>query len=82
MIGGILANNSSGMCCGVAQNAYHTLDRRFVLPSGTLIDTADPDADERFRAQEPALAAGLLELRQRDRGRSRRSPSASAPSTG
>ena len=26
MIGGILANNSSGMCCGVAQNSYHTLD--------------------------------------------------------
>ena len=25
MMGGILANNSSGMCCGVAQNAYHTL---------------------------------------------------------
>ena len=24
-IGGILANNSSGMCCGVEQNAYHTL---------------------------------------------------------
>ncbi len=24
MMGGILANNSSGMCCGVDQNAYHT----------------------------------------------------------
>ncbi|MGB9197813.1 MAG: FAD-binding oxidoreductase, partial [Terriglobales bacterium] len=40
MMGGILANNSSGMCCGVAQNAYHTLDSlTFVLPSGTTIDT-------------------------------------------
>ncbi len=24
-VGGIVANNSSGMCCGVEQNAYHTL---------------------------------------------------------
>src|ERR1700730_1628985 len=41
MIGGILSNNSSGMCCGVAQNAYHTLESlTLVLPSGTVIDTA------------------------------------------
>ena len=25
MIGGVVANNSSGMCCGVKQNTYHTL---------------------------------------------------------
>lgn len=25
MMGGIVANNSSGMCCGVAQNTFHTL---------------------------------------------------------
>ncbi len=63
-MGGILSNNSSGMCCGVAQNAYHTLESlTFLLPSGTLIDTAAPDADERFRAAEPALARGVLELK-------------------
>jgi D-lactate dehydrogenase len=63
-MGGILANNSSGMCCGVAQNAYHTLDSlTFALPSGTVIDTARPDAPERFRELEPALADGLLELK-------------------
>jgi len=63
MMGGILANNSSGMCCGVAQNAYHTLHSMiFVLPSGTIIDTADPSADEIFRASEPALADGVLQL--------------------
>ncbi len=40
-IGGILSNNSSGMCCGVDQNAYHTLhSMTFMLPSGTVIDTA------------------------------------------
>ena len=63
-VGGILSNNSSGMCCGVSQNAYHTLESlTFVLPSGTVIDTATPDADERFRAAEPTLTEGLLRLK-------------------
>ena len=63
-VGGILANNSSGMCCGVVQNAYHTLDSlTFVLPSGTIIDTAAADADAQLRAREPALAQGLLDLK-------------------
>jgi D-lactate dehydrogenase len=64
-IGGILANNASGMCCGVAQNAYHTLrSLTFVLPSETEINTERPDADRRFRESEPALAAGLLEIKE------------------
>ncbi len=64
MIGGILSNNSSGMCCGVSQNAYHTLDSlTFVLPSGTVINTADARSDEDFRAKEPRLVEGLLELK-------------------
>lgn len=63
-LGGILANNASGKCCGVAQNAYHTLDSlTFLLPSGMQIDTADPDADTRFRQAEPMLADGLLALK-------------------
>ncbi len=63
-VGGILSNNSSGMCCGVAQNAYHTLESlTFVLPSGTVVDTGAADADARFREAEPALAEGLLALK-------------------
>jgi D-lactate dehydrogenase len=63
-LGGILSNNASGMCCGVAQNAYHTLrSMTFLLPSGTEIDTATPDADAKFRKCEPRLAHGLLELK-------------------
>jgi D-lactate dehydrogenase len=59
MIGGILSNNSSGMCCGVAQNAYHTLrSLTFVLTSGTVIDTASEDADRILRSREPDLAEG------------------------
>src|ERR1700758_3029738 len=65
-IGGILANNSSGMCCGVEQNAYHTLAAmKFMLPSGTVIDSALPNADEEFHAREPELARGILELKAR-----------------
>ena len=66
MMGGILANNSSGMCCGVTQNAYHTLHSlTFVLPSGTTINTAQPDADTVLREREPRLYQGLLDLRRR-----------------
>ncbi len=63
-LGGILSNNSSGMCCGVEQNAYHTLhSMKFLLPSGTIIDTSLPDADQQFHAREPRLAGGVLELK-------------------
>src|SRR5271157_702087 len=63
-LGGILSNNSSGMCCGVEQNAYHTLHSlTFMLPSGTVIDTAQPDADDQFHAREPELAHGILDLK-------------------
>lgn len=63
-IGGILANNSSGMCCGVVQNAYHTLrSLTFVLPSGTQIDTSDPNAANLFHMLEPDLFKEILRLK-------------------
>jgi len=63
-LGGILANNSSGMCCGVEQNSYHTLrSLTFVLPSGTVIDSGAEGANAELRAREPALHEGLLHLR-------------------
>jgi D-lactate dehydrogenase len=44
MIGGIIANNSSGMCCGVAQNSYHTMvDMKIVLADGTTLDTGNAE---------------------------------------
>ncbi|HET6898646.1 MAG TPA: FAD-binding oxidoreductase, partial [Vicinamibacteria bacterium] len=64
MIGGIVANNSSGMCCGVAQNSYHTLDAmHLLLADGTELDTARPEADEDLRRARPDLHAALLALR-------------------
>ncbi|MFZ2502837.1 MAG: FAD-binding and (Fe-S)-binding domain-containing protein, partial [Nocardioides sp.] len=64
-IGGIVANNSSGMCCGVERNAYHTLESlTFVLADGTSIDSASPEADRDFDRAAPELARGLLQLRE------------------
>ncbi|WP_200210337.1 FAD-binding and (Fe-S)-binding domain-containing protein [Micromonospora coerulea] len=68
-IGGVVANNSSGMTCGTEFNTYRTLESLLlVLPTGTIVDTGAPDADERLRATEPELHAGLLRLRDRVRG--------------
>src|SRR3954452_10274821 len=54
-IGGVLANNSGGMRCGIAADSYSTVrSLTFVLPSGTVIDTAAPNAAERFAKAEPA----------------------------
>ena len=64
-IGGVVANNSSGMTCGVVANTYQTLDSLvLVLPSGTVVDTAAGDADVRLEAEEPELYRTLLELRE------------------
>ncbi len=63
-VGGVIANNSGGMRCGTTYDSYSTVrSLTFVLPSGTKIDTAAPDAAERFAAAEPELAAGLTEIR-------------------
>lgn len=68
-IGGVVANNSSGMTCGTHANTYRTLESMtLVLPSGTVLDTGAPDADERLRALAPELAEGLARLRDRVRG--------------
>ena len=65
-VGGVVANNSSGMTCGTEFNTYRTIESLvLVLPSGTVVDTAARDADERLRALEPELHAGLLALRER-----------------
>lgn len=68
-IGGVVSNNSSGMACGVEENTYRTLESMvLVLPSGTTVDTAAPDADRVLREREPDLVDGLLRLQRRVRG--------------
>src|SRR6478672_10105724 len=63
-VGGVIANNSGGMRCGVVADSYRTLrSLTFVLPGGAVIDTAAGDAEERFAAAAPELARGLVEIR-------------------
>lgn len=63
-IGGVIANNSSGMACGTEQNTYRTLESAIVvLASGTILDTASADADEQLREAEPVLWSKLHALR-------------------
>lgn len=65
-IGGVIANNSSGMACGTIDNAYRTLvSATVVLASGTTLDTGTPSADDTLRAAEPDLFRGLSLLRDR-----------------
>ncbi|MCU0447991.1 MAG: FAD-binding oxidoreductase [Microscillaceae bacterium] len=64
MMGGILSNNSSGMCCGVKHNSYHTLHSlKFMLPNGNVYDTENPADYERFELECKSIADKLLELR-------------------
>jgi len=63
MIGGIAANNASGMCCGTAQNSYRTLQAmRVVLADGSVLDSADAASRAAFAARRPDLVAGLAQL--------------------
>ena len=60
MIGGIAANNASGMCCGTAQNSYHTLaGLRVVLASGSVLDTRDTASRAAFVTREAELIRAL-----------------------
>jgi len=71
-IGGVIANNSSGMSCGITDNAYQTLQSAvLVLPSGTIVDSSVSDSDEQLHRYEPDIAAGLLRLRDRVRSNPR-----------
>jgi D-lactate dehydrogenase len=67
MIGGIVANNASGMCCGVSQNSYRTIrGATIVLADGVSIDThgeSRDEVDEQLKNKHPRLHAGLLELK-------------------
>ncbi|WP_207765257.1 FAD-binding and (Fe-S)-binding domain-containing protein [Solitalea longa] len=64
MIGGIVANNASGMCCGTAQNSYQTIaDIRIILSDGTILDTSKPESVASFKSSQPALIEEIEALR-------------------
>jgi len=64
MIGGIVANNASGMCCGTAQNSYKTIaDIRMILHDGTVLDTADAESVASFYETQAHLIEEIKDLR-------------------
>ncbi|KGY13323.1 4Fe-4S ferredoxin [Vibrio tubiashii] len=62
-IGGIAANNASGMCCGTAQNSYKTIDSvKVVLNDGTLLDTSCKESIAAFCVTRSDIVDGLAAL--------------------
>jgi D-lactate dehydrogenase len=63
MVGGIVANNASGMCCGTAQNSYRTLEgMRVMFADGTLLDTRDPASRAEFLGKKREMADAVAAL--------------------
>ncbi|MGO1462875.1 MAG: FAD-binding and (Fe-S)-binding domain-containing protein [Oleiphilaceae bacterium] len=70
-IGGIVANNASGMCCGTAQNSYQTLNAmRLVLADGQVLDSENPASVAAFKASHSGLLQQLAQLGQDTRANS------------
>lgn len=64
MMGGILSNNASGMCCGVSRNSYHTTRFiRFILPNGKCYSTETEADYHRFQEECPGIYEKLAALR-------------------
>ncbi len=63
MIGGIAANNASGMCCGTSENSYKTIsDIRIITANGSLLDTSDPMSCSGFKANNQQLIDGINKI--------------------
>ncbi len=62
-IGGIAANNASGMCCGTTENSYQTLaSMTVVLADGTVLNTADIISVQNFKKKHSKLSDKLSDL--------------------
>ncbi len=68
MVGGIVANNASGMNCGTHANSDRMLlSARLVLPDGSMLDTGDEASREAFSKSHPDFIARIETLRDRIR---------------
>ena len=60
MIGGIAANNASGMCCGISQNSYKTLkSMKLIFADGTKLDTGCEESKNEFRITHEEFLSDL-----------------------
>ncbi len=64
-IGGVIANNSSGMACGITDNTYRTLQSAtVVLYNGAIINSADADAGRQLREAAPELYSEITAMKE------------------
>ena len=64
-IGGIAANNSSGMCCGTSKNSYKTLDGlKLILANGSTLDTRDINSRQNFINHNKDIINGVISIRE------------------
>ena len=62
-IGGIAANNASGMCCGTAQNSYRTLaGMRIILADGKVLDTGSQESRTAFLTSHTPMVERISAL--------------------
>ena len=67
-VGGIAANNASGMCCGTAQNSYNTLSSmKIIFADSTTLDTGDPESRRAFQSSHVEFIRRLQDLSERVR---------------
>lgn len=63
MIGGIAANNASGMCCGIAQNSYKTLkSMKLIFQDGARLDTGCEKSKTEFRKTHTEFLKDLKKI--------------------
>ncbi|HEX2867182.1 MAG TPA: FAD-binding and (Fe-S)-binding domain-containing protein [Ignavibacteriales bacterium] len=63
MIGGIAANNASGMCCGTSQNSYRTLaGMKIIFFDGSILDTNDPESRRKFSESHTEMISSICRL--------------------
>jgi len=65
MIGGIAANNASGMCCGTADNSYQTVTgMKIIFADGSMLDTGNESSCHDFQQSHPEMIAAIEKLGQ------------------
>lgn len=63
MIGGIAANNASGMCCGTSQNSYRTLaGMKIIFFDGSFLDTNDSESRRKFSETHAEMISDICAL--------------------
>jgi D-lactate dehydrogenase len=68
MVGGIIANNASGMSCGIHANSYATIQSaRIIFADGTLLDTSSHESRMAFEESNSELVSAIIQIRDKIR---------------